>query len=107
MPIPTLPFGRTGHISSRIIFGAASLSRVAQDEADRTLEALLEYGINHIDVAASYGDAELRVAPWLRRYPDHFFVATKTGERRAQAAREELHRSLTGSGRPRGSVAAP
>lgn len=94
MTIPILPFGRTGHLSSRIIFGGASLSRVSQDDADRALETLLGYGINHIDVAASYGDAELRVAPWLRRLPNHFFVATKTSERRAQAARYELHRSL-------------
>jgi aryl-alcohol dehydrogenase-like predicted oxidoreductase len=94
MAIPTLPFGRTGHVSTRVIFGAASLSRVAQHEADRTLEVLLEHGINHIDVAASYGDAELRVAPWLKRYPDTFFVATKTDGRRADDAREELHRSL-------------
>ena len=62
--------------------------------ADRTLEVLLEHGVNHIDTAASYGDAELRVAPWLRRMPDHFFVATKSGQRTAKAAREELHRSL-------------
>jgi len=54
----------------------------------------LEHGINHIDVAASYGDAELRVAPWLKRYPDRFFVATKTSERRAEPAQEELRRSL-------------
>ena len=94
MPIPQLPFGRTGHLSSRIIFGGASLSRVTQDVADRTLDVLLEHGINHIDVAASYGDAELRIAPWLKRYPGHFFVATKTGERRAEAAREQLQRSL-------------
>jgi aryl-alcohol dehydrogenase-like predicted oxidoreductase len=94
MAIPTLAFGRTGHLGTRIIFGAASLARVSQEEANRTLETLLEYGINHIDVAASYGDAELRIAPWLKRYPDQFFVATKTGERRAHAAREELHRSL-------------
>jgi aryl-alcohol dehydrogenase-like predicted oxidoreductase len=94
MPIPLLPFGRTGHQSTRIIFGAAALSRVSQDVADRALDVLLEHGINHIDVAASYGDAELRVAPWLKRYPDRFFVATKTGKRRADEAREELHRSL-------------
>jgi aryl-alcohol dehydrogenase-like predicted oxidoreductase len=94
MPIPTLPFGRTGHHSTRIIFGAASLSRVDQDEADRALEVLLEHGINHIDVAASYGDAELRIAPWLKRHPDQFFVATKTGERSAEGAKDELHRSL-------------
>jgi aryl-alcohol dehydrogenase-like predicted oxidoreductase len=94
MPIATLPFGRTGHQSTRIIFGAASLGRVSQEDADRTLEVLLEHGINHIDVAASYGDAELRVAPWLKRYPNTFFVATKTDERRSEDARQELQRSL-------------
>lgn len=94
MPIPTLPFGRLGHQSTRTIFGAASLSSVSQADAERTLDLLLQYGVNHIDVAASYGDAELRIAPWLKRYPDHFFVATKTDRRTAQAAKEELHRSL-------------
>lgn len=94
MPIPLLPFGRTGHQSTRIIFGAAALSRVSQDVADQSLEVLLEHDINHIDVAASYGDAELRVAPWLKRYPERFFLATKTGKRRKAEALEELHRSL-------------
>jgi aryl-alcohol dehydrogenase-like predicted oxidoreductase len=94
MSIPNLPFGRTGHQSTRVIFGGAALSRVSQDVADRTLDVLLEHGVNHIDVAASYGDAELRVAPWLKRYPDRFFLATKTGQRRANEAREELKRSL-------------
>jgi aryl-alcohol dehydrogenase-like predicted oxidoreductase len=94
MSIPLLPFGRTGHQSTRILFGAAALSRVSQDVADRALDVLLEHDINHIDVAASYGDAELRVAPWLKRYPNRFFVATKTGKRRADEAREELQRSL-------------
>ena len=94
MTITLLPFGRTGHLSSRIIFGAAALSRVSQDVADRTLDVLFEHGINHIDVAASYGDAELRIAPWLKRYPEQFFLATKTSERRAEPALEELKRSL-------------
>src|ERR671927_587855 len=94
MSISTLPFGRTGHASSRVIFGAAALSRVSQDVADQALDVLLEHGINHIDVAASYGDAELRVAPWLKRHPGRFFVGTKTGKRTAAEAREELHRSL-------------
>lgn len=94
MAIATLPFGRSGHQSTRTIFGAASLSAVTQAEADQTLEVLLQYGVNHIDVAASYGDAELRIAPWLKQYRSHFFPATKTGARTAQAAREELHRSL-------------
>ncbi len=94
MAIPTLPFGRLGHTSTRTLFGAAALGSVSQDDADRTLDVLLQYGVNHIDVAASYGDAELRIAPWLKRYRDRFFVATKTGQRQAAAAKEELHRSL-------------
>jgi aryl-alcohol dehydrogenase-like predicted oxidoreductase len=94
MPIPTLSFGRLGHESTRTVFGAASLGSVSQEDADRTLDLLLQHDVNHIDVAASYGDAELRLAPWLKRYPDRFFLATKTGERTAQGAREELHRSL-------------
>jgi aryl-alcohol dehydrogenase-like predicted oxidoreductase len=94
MSIPTLSFGRSGHRSTRAIFGAAALSRVTQDIADQTLDVLLRHEVNHIDVAASYGDAELRVRPWLSSHPGRFFVATKTGQRTAQAAREELHRSL-------------
>src|SRR5919201_4190708 len=94
MTIPQQPFGRTGHRSTRVIFGGAALGRASQDEADRALDVLLEHGINHLDVAASYGDAELRVAPWLKRHPGRFFVATKTGKRRAAEAREELQRSL-------------
>ncbi len=94
MPIATQPFGRTGHMSTRTLFGGASLSHVTQEEADRTLEVLLQYGVNHIDVAASYGDAELRIAPWLVKYRSQFFVATKTDARTAQEAKEELHRSL-------------
>jgi aryl-alcohol dehydrogenase-like predicted oxidoreductase len=94
MAIATLPFGRSGHQSTRTIFGGASLSRVTQEQADRALEVLLQYGVNHIDVAASYGDAELRIAPWLKQHRDHFFVATKADQRTAAKAREELHRSL-------------
>ncbi len=94
MTIAKKPFGRTGHESTRTLFGAAALGGVDQATADRTLEVLQQHGVNHIDVAASYGDAELRIAPWLKREPGRFFVATKTGERRAQGAREELHRSL-------------
>lgn len=94
MTIAKLPFGRTGHISTRTLFGAASLGSVTQAEADQTLEVLLKYGVNHIDVAASYGDAELRLAPWLKHHRSDFFLATKTGERTADKAREELHRSL-------------
>jgi aryl-alcohol dehydrogenase-like predicted oxidoreductase len=94
MAIPTLAFGRTGHRSARTIFGAASLSQVTQEAADRTLEVLLRHGVNHIDTAASYGDAELRIRPWLKREPGRFFLATKTDARTKAEAREELHRSL-------------
>ena len=92
--IERIPFGATGHESSRTIFGAAALGAMLQDRADRLLEVLLEFGVNHLDVAASYGDAELRLAPWLREHRREFFVATKTGERTRDAAREQLHRSL-------------
>jgi len=94
MAIARASFGRTNHQSSRVIFGAAALSSVSQAVADRTLDVLMAHGINHIDVAASYGDAELRVKPWLRNARDSFFLATKTGERKAADARAELHRSL-------------
>ena len=94
MPIATQPFGRSGHLSTRTIFGAASLGNVSQEEADRTLEVLLHYGVNHIDVASSYGDAELRIAPWLAQHRSQFYLATKADARTAQAAKEELHRSL-------------
>ena len=87
-------FGATGHESSRTIFGAAALGNVSKADSDRTLELLLEHGVNHIDVAAGYGDAELRIATWLRRHEGEFFVATKTGERTYSAAREEIRRSL-------------
>src|SRR3954466_2548515 len=90
--IERAPFGATGHESSRVIFGAAALGSASKAEADTALQLLLQHEINHIDVAAAYGDAELRIAPWLR---DHeFFVATKTGERTYAAAKEQIHRSL-------------
>lgn len=92
--IEKIPFGRTGHMSTRTLFGAAALGKVTQDEADRTLDVLLEYGVNHIDTAASYGDAELRIGPWMAQHRDQFFLATKTGERTYQAARDQFHQSL-------------
>jgi aryl-alcohol dehydrogenase-like predicted oxidoreductase len=92
--IAKAPFGSTGHESTRTIFGAAALGSLDQAEADPTLELLLEHGVNHIDTAASYGDSELRLAPWLREHRDRFFLATKTGQRDRAGAREEIHRSL-------------
>jgi aryl-alcohol dehydrogenase-like predicted oxidoreductase len=88
------PFGRTGHLSTATLFGAAALARASQAEADRALEVLLRYGVNHIDTAARYGDSELRIAPWMARHRKDFFLATKTGERTATGAREGIHRSL-------------
>ena len=79
--IERIVFGRTGHESSRVIFGAAALGGMRQERADRLLELLLERGINHIDTAAAYGDSELRVGAWMAHHRDRFFLATKTGER--------------------------
>jgi aryl-alcohol dehydrogenase-like predicted oxidoreductase len=92
--IPTKPFGRTGHESTRTIFGAAAFSQVTQYEADATLAVLQTYGVNHIDTARSYGDAELRVGPWMRKERKNFFLASKTGMRTKQKALEELKQSL-------------
>lgn len=94
MAIQTLPFGRSRHTSTRTIFGGAALAHVSQDEADRTLDLLLQYGVNHLDVSSDYGDAELRIAPWLKRHPNHFYLASKANERTKDKARDELHRSL-------------
>src|SRR5690606_26485974 len=88
------PFGRPGHMSSRAIFGAAALSHVTQGVADRAIETVLSYGVNHFDTAASYGNSERLLGPWLQHNRDEVFLATKTGERRRDAARDELHRSL-------------
>jgi aryl-alcohol dehydrogenase-like predicted oxidoreductase len=88
------PFGRTGHTSSRAIFGAAALSNVTQAQADRAIETAVSYGVNHFDTAASYGESEKLLGPWLQHNRADVFLATKTGERRRDAARDELHRSL-------------
>jgi aryl-alcohol dehydrogenase-like predicted oxidoreductase len=87
-------FGRTGHRSSRVIFGAAGLDTMSQAHADELLGVLLELGINHIDTAADYGDSELRIAPWMARHRADFFLATKTSERTGDGARASLERSL-------------
>lgn len=88
------PFGKTGHSSSRAIFGSFSIGHTSQKTADGVLDQLLKYEINHIDTAPAYGDAELRVGSWMPQYRDHFFLATKTNERTYQGAREQFYRSL-------------
>ncbi len=92
--IDRLEFGRTGHQSTRVIFGAAALARMQQERADEVLSTLVEFGVNHIDTAASYGESELRLAPWLGRHRDSAFLASKTGERVGGAARAQLEHSL-------------
>lgn len=92
--ISTMQFGKTGHQSTRILFGGAALGNVTQAEADKTLDVLLQYGVNHIDTAASYGDAELRIAPWMAQHRKDFFLASKTGDRTYTDAKESIHRSL-------------
>ena len=93
--IERAPYGRTGHESSRVIFGAAGVARADQERADQLLPLLLERGVNHIDTAADYGDSELRIAPWLAKHPGEFFLATKTSARDGDGARASLERSLT------------
>jgi aryl-alcohol dehydrogenase-like predicted oxidoreductase len=87
-------FGRTGHMSTIVIFGAFAVGQIPQQEADAVMELLLEHGVNHIDVAPSYYDAELRIGPWLEKYRDRFFLGCKTQLRGKEAARDELHSSL-------------
>ncbi len=88
------PFGRTGFVSTRTLFGSAAFWSVTQAEADATMDLILSYGVNHVDTAASYGEAEVRLGDWIRRHSKPFFLATKTGERTADKARDEIHRSL-------------
>jgi aryl-alcohol dehydrogenase-like predicted oxidoreductase len=86
--------GRTGHQSSVLIYGAAALAEVDQDTADASVQLALDAGINHFDVAASYGDAELRLGPWMGRIRDRIFLATKTGLRDRDDAWAQVNRSL-------------
>lgn len=88
------PFGATGHTSSRALLGAAAFGQVTQDDADAAIDLALTHGVNHIDTAFSYGDSELRIGSWIARHGKNFFLATKTGEREAGKAREQIHRSL-------------
>lgn len=86
--------GRIGHMSSVIIFGAASLGDVTQDTADESIQLALDAGINHFDTAASYGEAELRMGPWMKTIRKQIFLATKTGDRDSETAKRSIERSL-------------
>jgi aryl-alcohol dehydrogenase-like predicted oxidoreductase len=94
MAIARTPFGRTGHESSRTIFGAVALAGADERASQATLELLLAHGVNHIDTASSYGDSEDQLRPWLREHRNAFFLATKTGDRDYAQARESIRRSL-------------
>jgi aryl-alcohol dehydrogenase-like predicted oxidoreductase len=86
--------GRLAHESSVLIYGAAALSDVTQEVADASIREALEAGINHFDVAASYGEAELRLGPWMADIREEIFLATKTGQRTATDAAIEIRSSL-------------
>lgn len=93
--IPTQPLGRTGHQSTRIIFGSYALSEITESEANQILEMLLEYGVNHIDTAPMYGNAEKRIGSWMEQHRDEFFLATKTRKRTYEGAWKDLRQSLS------------
>src|SRR5262249_3327837 len=86
--------GRTGHMSTVVTFGAAGIGRQPQDVADRAIQTALDHGVNHIDVAPRYGEAELRLRPWMPSIRAKVFLGCKTIQRTRDAAKEELHRSL-------------
>ena len=92
--IPKQDFGRTGHASTRVIFGGYALSKATQAEANQVLDLLLEYGINHIDTAPMYGNAEKCIGPWMEQQRGYFFLATKSRKRAYKEAWEDLQRSL-------------
>ncbi len=90
----TRRLGRLGHESSVIIYGGAALGRVSQDVADESIQLALDSGINHFDTAASYGESELRLGPWMPRIRDRIFLATKTTKRSRDEAMREIENSL-------------
>ncbi len=88
------PFGRTGHMSTKAIFGSVCLKNAGEKEAEAMLDLITEYGVNHIDTAPRYGDAELRIGRWMKRHRENFFLATKTDKLSYHDAREQFYRSL-------------
>src|SRR3990172_6189332 len=91
----TRRFGRTGHMSTVAIFGGAAFWEISQSDADKVMEMVIEAGINHIDIAPSYGQAEIRVGPWMPRARGRFFLGCKTTERTKDGAWREMQESLT------------
>ncbi len=90
----TRQFGRTGHMSTVAIFGAAAFYQISQEEADQVMELIIQAGVNHIDVAPGYGEAEIRIGPWMPRERERFFLGCKTMERTKEGAWNEMQVSL-------------
>src|SRR6185295_17218035 len=90
----TRRFGRIGHMSTVAIFGAAAFGKISPADADKVMEMVIEAGVNHIDVAPSYGQAEIRIGPWMPRERERFFLGCKTMERTKDGAWKEMHESL-------------
>jgi len=86
--------GRTGHMSSVVTLGCCALGWVSQEVADGVIELALSHGVNHFDVAPTYGDAELRLRPWMKEHRDEVFLACKTSKRTKEGAEGELKKSL-------------
>jgi len=87
-------FGQSGHMSTVAIFGAAAFWEIEQKAADKVMEMVIEAGVNHIDVAPSYGQAEVRIGPWMPRERERFFLGCKTMERTKDEAWNEMQESL-------------
>ena len=88
-------YGRTNHMSTLAVFGAVALAKLDQPQADSVIQKVIDAGVNHIDVAPSYGDAERRLGPWMPKIREEFFLGCKTMERDKQGAIDEFHQSLT------------
>jgi len=86
--------GKTGHMSSILTFGTAAFWKVPQAEADAAIDSAIQHGINHFDVAPSYGQAEIRLAPWMEKHHKEVFLACKTEERNKTNAWDSIKRSL-------------
>lgn len=87
-------FGRTNHMSTLAVFGGVALGQLDQPTADRAIQQVIDAGINHIDIAPSYGEAERRLGPWMPKIRKDFFLGCKTTERSKQGAINEFHQSL-------------
>lgn len=87
--------GRTGHESTVVAFGTAGIGKVSQEAADKAVKAILEHGVNHIDIAPTYGEAMERLSPWMPKIRDRMFLGAKTRERTKDAAWENIRGSMT------------